>query len=83
MSDEELSDEEYWPDRIIAQKTITYDVQICKEQIKEDNPDKEEITMDDVIEHIQNLILDDFSCGWGHEADLRDILIYDPDGDEY
>lgn len=75
------NNEEYWPERIIAQKTITYDVEIVRDILREISG--EEPTLDDVIERIHEYVRDDFSCGWGHEAKMKDISIFDPDGDEY
>ena len=32
-----------------------------------------EVTLDEVMERIEQWAVNDLSCGWGHEADLGDI----------
>jgi hypothetical protein len=81
LNDSLEDNEEYWPERIIAQQTIAYDVEMVRDILREISG--EEPTLDDVIERIHEYVKDDFSCGWGHEAKLKDILIFDPDGEEY
>ena len=88
MKDEytEITYEEYFPERITVSKVITYDVEQVIQQLREDNRDitKElEITIDDVINQIQEMARDDFSCGWGHQADISDLIFMDEAGDEY
>ena len=85
---EELNDEfpEDWPLKITAMKTVTYDVEIIREQLLSDNRASDgeiEITLDDVLEAIYNHASDDFSCGWGHTANVSDLIFYDENGEEY
>lgn len=80
------NEEEYFPERITVTKVITYDVEEVIEKLREDNRDitKElEITIEDVIEAISEMARQDFSCGWGHEADISDLIFMDESGDEY
>jgi hypothetical protein len=82
--DNEIPEE--WPERINVTKVISYDVEKVVEQIREDNRDSGnelEITLDDVIEMIHEMARDDFSCGWGHRTDVRDLIFQDEAGDEY
>jgi hypothetical protein len=30
-----------------------------------------------------NYANDDFSCGWGHKADMNDLIFQDENGEEY
>lgn len=80
----EFNDE--WPRRVNVTKVISYDTEIIYERILEDNRAKDgdlEIEFDDIIEMITNYAKDDFSCGWGHEADISDLIIQDENGEEY
>ena len=80
------NEEEYFPERINVIKVISYDTEIVMDQLREDNRDigKEmEITLDDVIERIHELAMDDFSCGWGHRADISDLIFEDENGEQY
>lgn len=72
-----MSDEEYWPDRIIAQLAITYDVRRIREELEQLEPDKK-ISLDEVIEQIYIYVKDDFAGDH-----MRDIIVFDPDGEEY
>jgi hypothetical protein len=42
-----------------------------------------EITLQDIIDRIYSYALDEMSCGWGHKADLRDLIFQDENGEEY
>jgi hypothetical protein len=77
---------EEWPKRITAHKVITYDTEIAYEQILEERKeDKDDtpVTFEDVVERILELAKVDFSCGWGHQADITDLIITDENGDDY
>lgn len=67
------------PTHINVTKAITYDVATCIEQLKEDGI--ENPTYEEVLEHIEGLCEDDFSCGWGHTADLKELIFTDENGD--
>lgn len=75
---EEFNEE--WPERINVMKVITYDVESIRQQIVGDNG---EVTLEEVIERIYSYVKDDFSCGWGHEADIKDLILQDENGEEY
>lgn len=68
------------PERINVMKLITYDVESICEQISEDSG---EVTLEEVIQRIHLYAKDDFSCGYGHEANLRDLIFTDENGEEY
>ena len=72
--------DEVWPERINVMKVITYDVESVRQQIVADN---EEVTLEEVIERIHDYAADDFSCGWGHKDDLKDLIFQDENGEEY
>ena len=84
---------EEWPDRINVMKIVSYDIETIFEQIKESNKQMKEddesfdenveITLQDVIDRIYTYALDEMSCGWGHQADLRDLIFQDENGEEY
>ena len=78
--------DEDWPRRINVTKVLTYDTETIYEQILEDNRASNgdlDIELDDIIEKIYIYVKDDFSCGWGHEANIRDLIIQDENGEEY
>ena len=80
------NEEEVFPERITVTKVITYDVESVKQQIITDNKElgeSKEVTLEDVIEMIHEYAKDDFSCGWGHYADLGDLIFQDETGEEY
>lgn len=77
---------EDWPRRITAMKIVTYDVEIIREQLLSDNRASDgeiEITFDDILEAIYAQATDDFSCGWGHTANISDLALVDENGEEY
>ncbi|MEY3376687.1 MAG: hypothetical protein RL463_997 [Bacteroidota bacterium] len=87
MSEDE---DEYWPDRIIAQKSVTYDVAIIREQLQETYNDLAEngeepkkVSFEEVLDMIYSYAHDDFSCNWGHETASGELIVFDPDGEEY
>jgi hypothetical protein len=77
---------EEWPTRINVIKTITYETEHIYNQILEDNRSTGndiEVGLDDIIEMIHHYANDDFSCGWGHKADMNDLIFMDENGEEY
>jgi len=71
---------ETMPDRINVTKVVTYDVpDIITKLIEQgmENP-----IIDDVVEMVEEWVKDDFSCGWGHQADVRDLIFTNEDGEE-
>jgi hypothetical protein len=75
-----------WPKRINAIKVISYDTEVIYEQILEDNRSSDgelDIDMSDIMEKIYNYATDDFSCGWGHKDNLKDLIFQDENGEEY
>ena len=32
------------------------------------------------MEYVETMAKDDFSCGWGHEANVRELLFQDENG---
>lgn len=73
--------EEYWPDYITAIKSVRYDIESIRDSIRDYN--NEDPTFDDVLQMIYEYAKDDFSCGWGHEARIKDLVFIDSDGEEY
>lgn len=72
--------EEYLPEKINVIKVITYDVEGIRQQIVEDD---ENVTLNQIIERIHSYAKDDFSCGYGHEVNLKDLIFTDENGEEY
>jgi len=82
MPSQEIAEEEYWPEKITAQRSVTYDVETIRADLKNVNDGKEP-TLEEVINQIHMYIKDDLSCGWGHEIPMRDVVVFDEDGEEY
>lgn len=74
------NDEEQFPERINVMKVIAYDVEGIRQQIVADNG---EVTLEEVMDRIYLYAKDDFSCGWGHEANIKDLIFTDENGEEY
>jgi len=78
---------EDWPTRINVIKTITYETEHIYNQILQDNRESSDgeldIDLNDIIEMIHHYAEDDFSCGWGHKADMNDLIFQDENGEEY
>lgn len=60
-------------------KHVTYDVVRIVEQLIEEG-----IVVDEesVMERVEEYAKDDFSCGWGHEVRLKDLVFTDEHGEE-
>lgn len=73
MSDNKL------PERITAMRSVTYDVYEIMGTLDGliDNP-----SLEDIMEVIESYVVDDLSCGWGHEVKLKDIIFKDENGEE-
>lgn len=80
-------DRKDWPSTITGMKSVSYDVETVYQNILSDNRasdgDELEITFEDVMNVIETYVLDDLSCGWGHQTNLKDIVFIDEDGNEY
>lgn len=72
--------EEEFPKRITVSKVISYDVADIVAMLRADNGS--EPTIEDVIEQIEEWVQDDFSCGWGHKASVKELIFTDENGEE-
>lgn len=85
------------PERINVMKVVTYEVDAIINNIIEERqanvwvnsrgemgglPANDEITIDDVMERVEEYAKDDFSCGWGHEVRLKDLVFTNENGEE-
>lgn len=80
-----MDEQEVFPERINVMKVISYDVESVRQNILSDNRASNGdivVTMDDVIEMINEYVKSDFSCGWGHEADVNDLIFQDENGND-
>lgn len=69
-----------FPSQITVSKVITYDVGEIVVMLRADN--KVEPTMGDVMNTIEEWASDDFSCGWGHKARVKELIFVDENGEE-
>ncbi|MBM4179559.1 MAG: hypothetical protein FJ211_09525 [Ignavibacteria bacterium] len=60
-------------------KHVTYDVLRIVEHLIEEG-----IVVDEesIMERVEGYAKDDFSCGWGHEVRLKDLVFTDEHGEE-
>lgn len=68
------------PKYVTVIKSITYDTQEILNSLTaqgHESPD-----FDDVVGMVEEFAKDDFSCGWGHGADIKDLIFQTSDGDE-
>ena len=81
MTNNELTVAEEMPTYINVTKVMTYDCrQIVSDLVAQGMKDP---TFDDVMGMIEEFAKDDFSCGFGHEANIRDLIFTNADtGDE-
>jgi len=71
---------ETMPKRVTVIKTVTYDVEQIIADLKEQG--MEEPGFSDAMEMIEEFVKDDFSCGWGHEANPGDMIYLNADTEE-
>ena len=71
---------ETMPARINVTKVLTYDCQQIASDLVAQG--MECPTFDDVLGMVEEFAKDDFSCGFGHEANLRDLIFTNEDGEE-
>lgn len=71
------------PEKINVMKVVTYDVNRLLEIIHEETEKPfEEITREEVVARAEDFATGDFSCDWGHETNLRDLIFQDENGEE-
>lgn len=69
-----------FPEYINVTKTISYNVNDIINMLRADL--KKEPDIDDVITQVEEWALDDFSCGWGHQARIKELIFTDENGEE-
>lgn len=77
--------EEVFPERVNVMKIVTYDVESVRQNIISDNRASDgeiEITFEDIMEMIEEYAKSDLSCGWGHEADISELIFQDENGND-
>jgi hypothetical protein len=70
------------PERINVMRVISYDVQQIVNELIEAGQADGTITLADVTEYISDAVAEDFSCGYGHIANTRDLIWQDQNGEE-
>jgi len=64
---------------INVSKNVTYDIIRIVEHLIEEGV---AVTTENVLERVETYAKDDFSCGWGHEVRLKDLIFTDEHGEE-
>jgi hypothetical protein len=80
MSTNQTTVAEEMPTRVNVTKVLTYDCQqIASDLVAQgmENP-----TFKDVLGMIEEFAKEDFSCGHGHEASIRDLIFTNADTEE-
>lgn len=70
------------PQRINVMKIVSYDVFDVISQIQADRGNDMEVTLDEVLERVEEWTKDDFSCGLGHEVHHNDLIFQDENGND-
>ena len=70
------------PERINVMKVITYDVQQIVNDLIEAGQKDGTVTIDDVMGIVEELARDDFSCGWGHQEPVNNLIFQTSDGED-
>lgn len=71
------------PTKINVSRVITYDTARVLEIINEDtgvNPS--EISLNEILERIEEWAAQDFGCDWGHTVRVDDLIYQDQNGEE-
>lgn len=75
-----MNNPEEFPETINVTKVISYDVNDIIGMLRADLG--REPTMEDVVSQVEEWAKDDFSCGWGHEARIKELIFTDENGEE-
>ena len=72
------------PDRINVTKVVTYDVAEITNSLRELGAleDDKEPTLEDILWLVEDFAKEDFGCGHGHNASIRDLIFQDENGEE-
>jgi hypothetical protein len=70
------------PTVVNVTKVVTYRVADIVKDIVAEREDTEDVTIGEVLERIEEYVKDDFSCGWGHEADTDELIYTNENGEE-
>jgi hypothetical protein len=81
MTNNDLTVEEETPTFINVTKVVTYDCRQIASDLEAQG--MKDPTFDDVLGMIEEFAKEDFSCGFGHEANTRELIFTNADtGDE-
>jgi len=73
---------EQLPERINVLKHVSYDVQYIVNTLIENGHQDGTVTLHDVMEYIDGLVVEDFGCGYGHNTDTSNLIYQTDEGDE-
>lgn len=68
------------PKYVNVTKVVTYTVASVMQDMMEENGVQP--TFDEIMTRITSYAEDDFSCGWGHKADVDELIYTDENGEE-
>lgn len=71
------------PERINVTKVVTYVVADIVRDLQQASEEGAVVTRADVLDYIDGLVSEDFSCGFGHVADLTNVFYTDTNGNEF
>jgi hypothetical protein len=69
------------PERINVMKVVTYDFQKVSDDMFEATGLRP-IHVAEAVDWIENWVLEDFGCGYGHAPVLRDLIFQDENGED-
>ena len=68
------------PEHVNVIKVVSYNVQQIVNNLIEAGQEDGTVTLDDVMDYVEELAREDFSCGWGHEH--QGDLIFQIEGED-
>ncbi len=70
--------------RVNVMKLVSFDVQSIRDMLIELNSTEFDYTPTDeeVMQVIEREASESFSCGWGHNANLNDLIFQNEDGED-
>ena len=68
------------PEHVNVIKVVSYNVQQIVNDLIEAGQEDGTVTIDNVMDYVEGLAREDFSCGWGHEH--QGDLIFQIEGED-
>lgn len=70
------------PQRINVMRLVSYDVQQITNDLIEAGQEDGTVVLSDIVDYIEDLVAEDFGCGYGHTANTKDLIWQDENGED-